>query len=194
MTEEIWQAIPKKEGAPESIMIAPWPKENAAFYNREQADKTQTLIAIVSAIRNIRGEANIAPSKAIPQMLALCADPEKRKIVSDMTSAIRQLAKVDAITVADSSAQKPAPCAIGVADGVELVVPFADLIDIDEERARLDKNIAKVQKDLDASERKLGNPNFVSRAKPEVVAVERERIEKSRLELEKLQKARAMLS
>jgi len=54
-------------------------------------------------------------------------------------------------------------------------------------------NIAKVQKDLDASERKLGNPNFVSRAKPEVVAVERERIEKSRLELEKLQKARAML-
>ena len=194
MTEEIWQAIPKKEGAPESIMIAPWPKENAAFYNREQADKTQTLIAIVSAIRNIRGEANIAPSKAIPQMLALCDDPEKRKIVSDMASAIRQLAKVDAITVADSSAQKPAPCAIGVADGVELVVPFADLIDIDEERARLDKNIAKVQKDLDASERKLGNPNFVSRAKPEVVAVERERIEKSRLELEKLQKARAMLS
>ena len=148
----------------------------------------------MSAIRNIRGEANIAPSKAIPQMLALCDDPEKRKIVSDMASAIRQLAKVDAITVADSSAQKPAPCAIGVADGVELVVPFADLIDIDEERARLDKNIAKVQKDLDASERKLGNPNFVSRAKPEVVAVERERIEKSRLELEKLQKARAMLS
>lgn len=193
ITEEIWQAIPKKENAPESIMIAPWPKENRAFCDKAKSDKTQTLIAIVSAVRNIRGEANIAPGKAIAQMYALSDDADKRRIVSDMTASICKLAKIDSVIAGDSNAAKPSPCAIGVADGIEIVVPFADLIDVAEERARLDKNIAKVQKDLEASERKLGNPNFVSRAKPEVVAVERDRVEKSRAELEKLRKARAAL-
>lgn len=193
MTEEIWQALPKTANAPESIMIAPWPTVNETFFDEKQAAKTQTLISIVSAIRNIRGEANIAPSKAIPLVLALSDDSERRQIVADMTPSIRQLAKIEALRVDVAGAQKPAPCAIGVANGIELVVPFADLIDIDEERARLDKNIAKIQKDLEGSKKKLDNPNFVSRAKPEVVATERERIEKSTIELEKLKKARAML-
>ena len=64
---------------------------------------------------------------------------------------------------------------------------------MNEERARLDKNIAKVRKDLEASEKKLNNPNFVSRAKPEVVETERARVESGRAELEKLEKARAQL-
>ncbi|MBO4350558.1 MAG: valine--tRNA ligase [Proteobacteria bacterium] len=193
MTEEIWQSLPKNANAPESIMIAPWPKVNPAFFNEKQAVSTQTLIAIVSAVRNIRGEANIPPGKAIPQLLALSDDPARRAIVDSMKGAICQLAKIENIVLDSASAAKPAPCAIGVADGIELVVPFADLINLDEERARLDKNIAKVRKDLEASERKLNNPNFVSRAKPEVVETERARVESGRAELEKLEKARAQL-
>ena len=169
------------------------PAANEAFLNEKQAAAAQSLIAIVSAIRNIRGEANIPPGKAIPQVLALSDDAVRRALVSEMAPSIRQLAKIDAIVVDTASAVKPAPCATGVADGIEIVVPFADLIDIDEERARLDKNIAKITKDLEGSRRKLGNPNFVSRAKPEVVATERERVERAEIELEKLKKARAVL-
>ena len=191
MTEEIWQALPKTDKAPESIMIAPWPKANADFLC--DCSSTQTLISIVSAIRNIRGEANIAPGKAIPQMLALTDDPAKRAIVEQMLSSIKQLGKIENIIVDAAGAVKPAPCAIGVADGIEIVVPFADLIDIAEERARLDKNIAKIARDLEASQKKLANPNFVSRAKPEVVETERERVERGQIELDKLKKARALL-
>ena len=110
-----------------------------------------------------------------------------------MSASIKQLSKVDEIIVADANHSKPAPCALGVADGIEIVIPFADLIDIAAERDRLDKTIAKVKKDLEASERKLNNPNFVARAKPEVVETEKSRVENSRNELEKLTKARAQL-
>ena len=193
MTEEIWQSLPKTDKAPESIMIAPWPVANPAFLNEKSAAMTQTLIDIVSAIRNIRGEANIAPSKAIPLVLMLTDDADKRSIVERMEASIRQLGKIEKITVDGAAAAKPAPCAIGVADGIEIVVPFADLINIDEERARLDKNIAKVTKDLEASQRKLANPNFVARANPEVVETERTRVANGQVELEKLKKARALL-
>lgn len=193
MTEEIWQSLPKTDKAPESIMIAPWPVANPAFLNEKSAAMTQTLIDIVSAIRNIRGEANIAPSKAIPLVLMLTDDADKRAIVERMEASIRQLGKIEKITVDGAAAAKPAPCAIGVADGIEIVVPFADLINIDEERARLDKNIAKVTKDLEASQRKLVNPNFVARANPEVVETERTRVANGQVELEKLKKARALL-
>ncbi|MBQ1927136.1 MAG: hypothetical protein II180_13560, partial [Proteobacteria bacterium] len=169
------------------------PVVNEAFLNEKEAERTRTLIAIVSAVRNIRGEANIAPSKAIPQMLALTDDAAKREIVESMCASICTLCKIENIVLGDSQTAKPAPCAIGVADGIELVIPFADLIDLAAERDRLTKAIAKVTKDLEASEKKLNNPNFVSRAKPEVVETERARVASGRAELEKLTKARDML-
>ena len=193
MTEEIWQALPKTAHAPESIMIAPWPVPAQEFFDAERAKATTALIAIVSAVRNIRGEANIPPSKAIPQMFALTDDPALRQVATQMAPAICQLAKIQDLQIAGTQTAKPAPCAIGVASGMELIVPFAGLIDLQEETARLDKNIAKLTKDLESSRKKLDNPNFVSRAKPEVVATERERVQKQELELEKLRKARALL-
>ena len=194
ITEEIWQHLPKTKDAPESIMIAPWPVVHEEFLNEREAGRTRTLIAIVSAIRNIRGEANIAPSRAIAKLFALSDDANKREIVSAMSASICQLGRVEAIDVADAAFDKPSPCALGVADGIEIVIPFADLIDIEAERERLDKAIAKVKKDLEASERKLANPNFVARAKPEVVETEKTRLENGRNELEKLTKARNRLA
>ena len=129
----------------------------------------------------------------IPQLFALSDDEGKREIVESMSASIKQLGRVESIVVADTTHAKPAPCALGVADGIELVIPFADLIDLAAERDRLDKAIAKVKKDLEASERKLSNPNFVARAKAEVVETEKARVENGRNELEKLTKARAQL-
>lgn len=193
MTEEIWQALPKTAAAPESIMIAPWPVANADFLDENRADRTRTMIHIVSAIRNIRGEANIPPGKMIPHVLVVCRDNARLSIVEQMAASICQLAKIERLTFEAESTLKNDPCAIGVADGMEIIVPFADLINIEEEKARLDKNIVKVKKDLEASAKKLNNPNFVARAKPEVVETERKRVEASQLELDKLTKARAML-
>lgn len=193
MTEEIWQALPKTQNAPASIMIAPWPKPNHAFLNEEKAAATRMLIDVVTAIRNIRGEANISPAKPIPLILALSDNPESRHVIELTQNAIQQLAKIQNIAISGTGVEKPTPCAIGVAHGVELVVPFADLINIDEERARLDKNIAKLQKDLDQSLKKLNNPKFVERAKPEVVKTEQERVQKQQAELDKLLRAREAL-
>ncbi|HET6348331.1 MAG TPA: valine--tRNA ligase, partial [Candidatus Krumholzibacteria bacterium] len=68
-------------------------------------------------------------------------------------------------------------------DDIEVIVPLAEFVDLDAERARLEKEVEKVAKDLDDVTRKLGNDGFVSKAKPEVVARERDR--RSRLELER---------
>ncbi|MCL2325259.1 MAG: valine--tRNA ligase [Proteobacteria bacterium] len=193
MTEEIWQALPKGEGAPDSIMIAPWPKVNPKFCDVPRAALTRGLIAVVSAVRNIRGEANIPPGKLIPRLLVLTDDPARQTLIETMQDAIRQLGRVEMIEVLGTETAKPAPCAVGVADGVEIVIPFAGLIDMEEERGRLDKNIAKLTKDVEASRKKLDNPSFVERAKPEVVETERERLERHMAELEKLQKARVSL-
>ncbi|MFA5624116.1 MAG: valine--tRNA ligase [Bradymonadales bacterium] len=193
ITEEIWQALPKAEGAPESIMIAPWPESVPERLNAKARAQTQTLIAIVAAVRQIRGEANISPSKAIPSAIFLIDDAEKQAILRETAAAIRSLAKIEDFDIAASDVEKPKACAVAVADGIEVVIPLAGLIDIDEELARLDKNIAKLKKDIESSTKKLSNPNFVQRAKPEVVATERERVERHTLELEKLQEAKERL-
>lgn len=193
ITEEIWQALPKTETAPESIMVAPWPVAHAEAVNPKARAEAQTLIAIVAAVRNIRGEANIAPSKSIPSMMFQCDDVQKQDILRNTRTAIQSLAKIESFEICNTNAPRPKACAVAVASGIEVIIPLAGLIDLGEELARLDKNIAKISKDIEASQKKLSNPNFVQRAKPEVVETERARLQEQSLELAKLQAAKERL-
>ncbi len=176
VSEEIWQSLPKAPGHPRSIMLAPWPKVQEAFKADGRAKPAQQAIAMIQALRNVRGEANIPPGKRIA-LLHVFTDQEEHRACCDLMGPfIQALAKVSAIAVHPAQAARPTPSATTVADGMELVVPLADLIDFAEEKARLSKALAKLDKELAQVTKKIENPAFVDRAPENVVAAERDKM------------------
>jgi valyl-tRNA synthetase len=172
LTEEIWQNLPLQG---DSIMIRNWPQ----VQNRRDltAEKTMNLhMNIIKAIRNIRAEMNVAPGKKAEIILFAAEDEISRLLISG-TAAIRHLAGGSSVTVLAEMPTKPAKAAGAVLDGVEIYLPLKGLLDLDKEIARVEKEMAQIQKDQKLLETKLGNPGFISKAPAEVVAKEREKLD-----------------
>ncbi|MDX9720806.1 MAG: valine--tRNA ligase [Myxococcota bacterium] len=188
VTEEIWQALPKTAASPASIMVAPWPEPAPARFS-EQAARMQRVIGIVQALRNLRGEANVPPGKAIPMLQVFSDEPQLLPLLEESRGYLRALTKVEDYACLPTSASRPKVSATTMADGLELSVPLEGLIDLDEERARLGKALAKLESQLQAMAKKLSNQGFVSRAPEEVVAAERAKLEASEAAKARLQAA-----
>ena len=176
VTEEIWQALPKAEGSPSSICVAPWPKVSETLRFPEEAAKMQVAISLIQALRNIRGESNVPPSKRIAELFIYSDDASDRAIIDATELFVKTLSKVDAIVYRAKSDPRPSAAATIIASNVELVVPLAGLIDVEEEKSRIDKAIKKLDKDIEFIAKKLGNAKFVDRAPADVVATERQKL------------------
>jgi valyl-tRNA synthetase len=181
ITEEIWQRLPH-EG--ESIMLAPWPEPDASHEDAEARQQMQTLIALVTKVRNIRSEKNVPPSKQVPLMLAT-ADDAARRLVEDNADQIKRLARVEQITVAESLAGLGS-AARDIAAGIEIAVPLEGLIDVDKERERIIKEVERKENEARGLASRLGNNSFRERAPREVVQQAEERHEELIAEIEKL--------
>jgi valyl-tRNA synthetase len=140
---------------------------------------------IINAVRNIRGENNIAPSKEIKIQVRL-ADGTSSTIFETYLKYLQKLARVFSIEMLSLSV-KPKLASSAVVGGSEIFVPLEGLIDLDAERTRIEKEIARLQQAMDATKRKLGNESFVARAPKEVVEKEREKLLTFRTTIEKLQ-------
>ena len=173
ITEEIWQKLQTGE---ETIMLSDFPKEEKEFINIDTEKEFDYLKEIISAIRNIRGEANVSPSKKI-EVIFKTVDENAKNILQNNAKILDKLANVEKYKF---DAQIPKLVGFRLVDTTEIYVPLADLIDLDKEIEKLEKSIEKVQKDLDRTLNKLSNENFVKRAKPE--AVEKEKRIKEELE------------
>jgi valyl-tRNA synthetase len=143
-------------------------------------------------VRTIRAEYNVAPSKGVT-LTALTDDAGLAALLEESAPLLSALARVEALTVAAASAERPRGCATAVFGETELLVPLKGVVDLAGERARLAKERARSEKDLAIAEKKLGNDKFVSRAPAEVVAKERERMEEARGVLAKIDDALARL-
>ena len=172
LTEEIWQNLPLQG---DSIMIRNWPQVQK---RRDlTAEKTMNLhMNIIKAIRNIRAEMNVAPGKKAEIILFAAEDEISRLLISG-AAAIKHLAGGSSVTVLAEMPTKPAKAAGAVLDGVEIYLPLKGLLDLDKEIARVEKEMAQIQKDQKLLETKLGNPGFISKAPAEVVAKEREKLD-----------------
>ncbi|HEY3445639.1 MAG TPA: valine--tRNA ligase [Myxococcales bacterium] len=173
VTEEIWQLLPRRPGDPGSIMIAPypWPQDSLAD---EEAEREMTIvIAAIDGVRNIRGESNISPAKKIKAIVH--AAPEIRDALERNRAYFEPLAGLESLTIS-APGSKPRVAATFVAANMEIFVPLEGLIDLAEERKRIEKEMAKVDADLDLLKKKLANPNFAQRAPPEIVEKDRARI------------------
>ena len=173
ITEEIWQKLQTGE---ETIMLSDFPKEEKEFINIDAEKEFDYLKEIISAIRNIRGEANVSPSKKI-EVIFKTADENARNILQNNAKILDKLANVEKY---EFNVEIPKLVGFRLVDTTEIYVPLADLIDLDKEIEKLEKSIEKTQVELDKVLKKLSNENFVNKAKPE--AVEKERRIKEELE------------
>ena len=173
ITEEIWQKLQTGE---ETIMLSDFPEEEKEFINIEAEKEFDYLKEIISAIRNIRGEANVSPSKKI-EVIFKTADENARNILQNNAKILDKLANVEKY---EFNVEIPKLVGFRLVDTTEIFVPLAELIDLDKEIEKLEKNIEKTQVELDKVLKKLSNENFVNRAKPE--AVEKEKRIKEELE------------
>ncbi len=173
VTEEIWQALPGARSA-ETIMRAAYPQGSEVAVDAAAVAQMDLVMEVVRAIRNIRGELDVAPGRRIAVTLD-CRSEETARTVAAGETYIRALARVEDLR-AGVSVDRPGQSATQVAGDVEVLVPLAGLIDLGEEETRLCKEISKVQKDLDFFTRKLSNEKFVANAPPQVLEKDRAKL------------------
>jgi valyl-tRNA synthetase len=165
ITEELWNLIAERKDG-ESISISSMPELDSSKIDKDAEDEIEFVQSVVTAIRNIRGEMNIAPSKEIKLIL-------KTAKVSEVQEAyIKSLVKVSSIEVGEEIT-KPKAYASAVVKGCEIFIPLEGLIDLEVEKARLNKEIKRLEGMLIGVNKKLSNEKFVNNAPDEVVEKEK---------------------
>ena len=175
LSEEIWQSVaPKLALTEDGLMQRPWPRADEIIADDAATAEIEWFKNVLSGIRRIRAEMNIAPGKTIPLLLA-DGDASDRARAAKFAAQISFLARVDVPQWIESSADEPAAAA-AVVGSMRVLIPLAGLIDLSAEKTRLGKEIARIETEIKKCEGKLGNANFVANAPAEVVTQERQRI------------------
>lgn len=190
VTEEIWQDLPGSKS--ESITITSYPKRNPKMVFSEEVGQMDTIIDVISNIRNIRGETNIPPSVWLKVIIRALSNKDKL-LLEKSSSYIRDLARIDEISFISKDAPRPKKSALAVTKDIEIYVPLEEVIDIDKEIERLDKQINKVKTELGAKEKKLSNKNFLEKAKKDVIEKQKSIKDELEFRLSKLLQAKAVL-
>jgi len=192
ISEELWQHLSDRKG--HSLMRAPFPVVNGHYINQTIENELNFVIKVVEAVRNIRGELNVAPSKQIEVHMHLHGEfGEKLAIdvnyVQGLLNYIDRLCRAKTVPTwarESESFERPKASASAVVDGTEIYVPLVGIIDLDAERRRLEKEITRLQGLIDSIGKKLLNASFVDRAPKDVVEKEREKQRNISENMEKL--------
>ncbi len=185
ITEEIWQNLPH-EG--ESITLASWPKVNPALTDQKAANDMKLLVEIIRSVRNIRAEVNTPLSKKI-KMLIKAKDESTLSTLTLNKGYIERFCNPEELEISQDL-QAPDKAMSAVVTGAEVFLPLAGLINIEEEIARLEKELDKWNKEVSRVQGKLSNERFISKAPESVVAEEHE---KERVYLEKRKSVEARI-
>ncbi|MDE0952681.1 MAG: valine--tRNA ligase [Halioglobus sp.] len=186
ITEEIWQSVGPLAGkAGATIMLQPYPEPNETDVDAEAEADIEWLKAVILGVRNIRGEMNIPPGKALTLLLRN-GDASDQTRLAQNSQYLKKLAKLDDISWLSPDDAVPA-AATALAGELEILVPMAGLIDKDAEISRLNKEIGKLESDLARLQGKLGNAAFIDKAPAAVVAKEQEKLQAQQQALETLQ-------
>jgi valyl-tRNA synthetase len=191
VTEEIWQHIKMPLGIQgDSISTQAYPEKNAISENFRQSETDiEWLKSVVTQLRRIRSEMNIAPSKQVPLLLQEGNADDKERIAR-FESALKFLCKCESITWIHGEAPASASAVVGE---LKLLIPVEGLIDLDAERARLDKEIKRIDIEISKCNGKLSSETFVNNAPAAVVEQERSRLVDWNLQLNALKDQRAKI-
>ena len=189
VTEELWAEF--GFGEPCSLIRAPYPTVFTVPGAAEARAELDWLVKLIGDVRGVRSEMNVAPSVKAPVLLK-DASAETLARGQRWIEAISRMARASEFGALPGDMPKGA--AQLVLDEATIVIPLGGLIDFDAERARLQKERAKVEKDAEGTRRKLDNADFVARAKPEVVEENRERLIAAEADLARLDAALARIA
>ncbi|MBL7996052.1 valine--tRNA ligase, partial [bacterium] len=177
ISEEIWQRLaPRKDG--QSIMTQTWEKADLKRISSTVEKEFEQIQNIIVAVRNIRSEMNISPAKKTDVIL-VSSDSQMTSLLHSAESYIKNLARVENMTTV-ATLQKPKNSASAVVSGVELYVPLEGIIDAEVERARLSKEIARLEGQVEGISKKLDNADFVAKAPPQVIEKEKAKLDNFR--------------
>jgi valyl-tRNA synthetase len=188
VTEALWQDMPH-EG--KSIMIADYPVVHDEFADEKSEEQMKRLIELITAVRNIRNEANAPMSKPVDLLIKTDDQAAAEMLLANADYIKRFCHPADLQIATDTQAPKLAMS--GIVTGAEVYIPMAELVDLKEEQARMEKEIAKLEKEVQRSEKKLGNEKFVNNAPEAVVAEERAKAVEWKQKLEAAQARLASL-
>ncbi|MDG2939233.1 valine--tRNA ligase [Bisgaard Taxon 10/6] len=185
ITEEIWQKVKDFAGVEgETIMTQAFPTFDEALVNDDAVAQINWIKDVITAVRNIRAESNIAPSKGLDLLLRNLS-AEEQNTLENNRALMQIMAKLDSVKVLAPSEEAPLSVAKLVGNA-ELLVPMAGFINKETELARLNKEIEKLVGEVKRIESKLGNEAFVAKAPEAVIAKEREKMQDYQSGLEKL--------
>ena len=195
ITEEIWQQVGPRAGLDgETVMLRPYPEADDAAADDAAVADIEWVKQFILGIRQIRGEMDISPGKMLPVLLQQAGDSDRDR-AAQLAPLLQRVGRVESINLLADGDEPPAAATALLGD-MRLLVPMQGLIDVEAERARLDKQMEKTRAELKKANGKLANENFVNNAPAAVVAQERDRVaefEKTITQLtEQLQKLDAL--
>jgi len=172
ITEELWQRLPHKG---ETICQSEFILSNSAQLDGRAEREMALVIEMITRLRNIRSTFNIAPSVPLIAQIAP-ADAATRDVMTRMESHIKRLARIEELQLVDQLEARKGS-ARAVVGASEIAIPLEGLIDFDQERARLEKELGKLISEREGLEKRLSNQDFINRAAADVVETTRARAE-----------------
>jgi len=191
VTEELWSKL-AEFGAPRDSMLisAQWPVFPEAWVDAEAEAEIGWVIELVSEVRSIRSEMNVPPSARAPLSLIGAGEVARGRLARNR-DLIVTLGRLDSAKEADAPPAGAVPFVLGEATGA---LAIAEFIDLAAEKARLNKEIASFAGDIERTAKKLNNPDFIARAREDVVQENRDRLVESETAKAKLEAALTRLS
>jgi valyl-tRNA synthetase len=171
LTEELWHSV---TGEPETTFLAlqPWPVLDESALDDALEASFAELIGAIRVVRNLRAVAGLKPSQSVPVRF-VTGRGELAAVLTQGMADITALTRAESVAVMASAEADAAPVAkalAGVSGELQVLLPIEGLVDLDALKGRLEKDIAKAEKEIKGLAGRLGNPNFADKAPPEVVA------------------------
>ena len=179
ITEEIWSAIPHEGGM---LILQRYPEYDPQLSYPQDEQDFETLMEAIKAIRSRRAEMNVPPSRKAHLVVVT----DKGAIFENGRAFLCKLAYAGKITVTTEMPEDVSGMVSAVTNDAKIFMPMAELVDLDKERARIEKELEKARKEYEGQKNKLANEKFLARAPERVVTAERERMEKAKALLENL--------
>ena len=181
ITEEVYGYLPGHDGMQ---ITAKWPEARPEYDFTAEAAQMEGVMEVIRAIRNLRAEMNVAPGKKAT--LILKPHDGWKSALSAAEGYFKRLAGASSVEFMEADAANPEKSASAVADPCELFIPLGELVDIEKELARLDKDLKNAEAEVARADGKLKNEKFVAKAPANLVEAEREKLVASQARVEKL--------